>query len=89
MIHSLKKLNEETVFKLAEDELPWPPEDVVKNIVKTISDYRKQLSKEWIDDILAIEPDIPEMDVASANQLISYLVHQLMSLMPTLRSLRR
>ncbi len=42
---------------------------MVKNIVKTISDYRKQLSKEWIDDILAIEPDIPEMDVASANQL--------------------
>jgi len=63
------EVEQETASKLAEDELPWPPEDVIKNIVKTISDSRKQLSKEWADSILAIEPDIPDMDVASANQL--------------------
>jgi hypothetical protein len=63
------EVEQETVSKLAEDELPWLPEDVIKNIVKTISDYRKQLSKEWADEILALETAIPEMDVASANQL--------------------
>jgi hypothetical protein len=63
------EVEQETVSKLAEDELPWPPEDVIKNVVKTISDSRKQLSKEWADSILAIEPDIPDMNVASANQL--------------------
>ncbi len=42
---------------------------MIKYIVKTISDSRKQLSKEWADNIIALEPDIPDMDVATANQL--------------------
>ena len=42
---------------------------MIKNIVKTISDIRKQLSKEWADEISELETAIPEMDVASANQL--------------------
>lgn len=62
-------IEHETVSQLAEDELPWLAEDVIKSIVKTISDYRKELSKEWTDEILALEPDISEMDVAAANQL--------------------
>jgi len=62
-------VEQETISKLAEDELPWLPEDVIKNIVKAISDYRKQLSKEWTDEILELETAIPEMNVASANQL--------------------
>ena len=62
-------VEQETISKLAEDELPWLPEDVIKNIVKTISDHRKQLSKEWTDEISELETAIPEMDVASANQL--------------------
>jgi len=63
------EVEQETISKLAEDELPWLPEDVIKNIVKAISDYRKQLSKEWTDEILELETAIPEMNVASANQL--------------------
>jgi hypothetical protein len=64
-----QEIEEETISKISEKDFPWPPKETIKNIVKTISDYRTLLSKEWADDILALESDIPVMDIASANQL--------------------
>ncbi|MDD2635641.1 MAG: hypothetical protein PHW82_09110 [Bacteroidales bacterium] len=64
-----KEIEKEVVSSLSEEELPWIPEDVIKALIKYISDSRKNLSAEWTDELLALESGIPKMDVSTANQL--------------------
>lgn len=64
-----KEIEKEAINTLSADEPPWPPDEVIKTITKSISDNRKQLSTEWVEEILKHEPVIPKMDVSLANQL--------------------
>ena len=64
-----KEVEKEIIISLSEEELPWLPEDVIKALVKHISDSRKSLSAEWTDGLIALESGIPQMDVSTANQL--------------------
>jgi hypothetical protein len=67
-------VEQETQAQLSDNELPWLPEDVLKNIVDNVTDYRKQLSSQWTDSVLEQEEDIPNMDVTAANQLQNKLM---------------
>jgi hypothetical protein len=64
-----KEVEKEVLSSLSEEELPWMPEGVIIALVKHISDNRKSLSAVWTDALLALESDIPQMDVSTANQL--------------------
>jgi hypothetical protein len=65
----LKELEKEALRSLPDEGYPWLPDETIKALAANVSDNRKHLSKEWTDLVLASEPDIPLMDVSSANQL--------------------
>jgi len=66
-----KDIEREATSSLSKEELPWIPEDVIKALIKNISDDRKNLSAKWTEELLVQELNIPLMDVSSANRLQS------------------
>ena len=74
--NSIKKhLFDRFKTEVESEETPWDFEEVLENFFRTISKYRSNQSKEWLDSVFIEESLLNTMDASSANTLL----HQISS----------
>ena len=56
---------------LGEEELPWTPQETIEGFVKTISRWRKERSKEWMDILASEAENVASMSAPEANRIHS------------------
>jgi len=61
----------ETQTALGKEEIPWPPQETIDGFVKTISQRRKERSKEWMDILVSEAENLASMSAPEANRIHS------------------
>lgn len=57
--------------KLEDDEIPWPPEDVINAFITSLSERRKIVSNAWVESLAADAVNMKTMPAAEASRLHS------------------
>jgi hypothetical protein len=64
-----KQLEKEAQGVIDDDDVPWPPTEVIASFVSEISKQRKDASASWIEGVEAAAADVASMSAVAANQL--------------------
>ena len=64
-----QQLEKEAQGVIDDDDVPWPPTEVIASFVSEISKQRKDASASWIEGVEAAAADVASMSAVAANQL--------------------
>lgn len=63
------QLESEAKSDLGDEDIPWPPEEIINQFADVISKIRKQASTNWIESMEADAASVTTMTAADANRL--------------------
>jgi hypothetical protein len=67
--HLAQKLQSEAEEVIKNDDVPWPPSEVIQQFVDQIAKRRKEASSAWIDSLEADASEISSSAASDANRL--------------------
>jgi hypothetical protein len=64
-----RKLQEDAEKVISEDDVPWPPSDVIGVFASNISKERKEASTVWIESVDVAAAEVDSLSAADANRV--------------------